>query len=96
MGGGRLTGAVGALGDGNGLVGVSGVGEGCVWCTLLQLDLRGRQDGAATALVEGDGRGADEGGYRGENEGECGLDHVGGLVVIAIGAVGCFPGGFKA
>ena len=44
---------------------------------MLELDLRGRQDGAAAALVErlGDGGGADEGSYRGEGQGECGLNH---------------------
>lgn len=80
----RLTGAVGALGDGDRLVGFRRVGEGSVWCTLLQLDLRGGQDGSPAALFKGDGGGGDEGSYRGEDEGECGLDHVGGLEVVAM------------
>lgn len=57
------------------------VGEGSVGGTLLQLDLSGRQDSAAAALVEGlDGGGADEGGNCGQGEGECSLDHDCGLV----------------
>lgn len=83
---GALTGAVGALGNSDGLVGVGGVGEGSIWCTLLELDLEAGQNGSAAALVEGHGGGADEGSNRREGEGEYGLDHICGLTIIAIEA----------
>lgn len=84
--GGALTGAVGALGDGDGFVGVGSVGEGSAWCTLLELELVAGQDSSAAALVEGHGRGADKGSYDREGEGECGLDHVCSLIILAIDA----------